>query len=286
MEPARLTSRASAALAGRAVALLVSALAASPASAQVREGCAAQGLAIGAGLLRSEWSEFDERGRQLLRERGTLRESTLSAAGGCGRWALRAQLGRASGSRSYGGVSTAGEPIATSSRLQIDTLRLEATCCLATGWQAGGRLGTRRMTRDIASAGSARGYPEQFRTTRVEVGVRWEPWPPVEHELILEAWAGAGPRGKVKVEFPHADPTTLDLGRTRSLALGAEIGSASLRARSRVGWQARLGWAGEETGAGPAKALTRNGLVIGGAAQPRIRSSDWHLGASLVIALR
>lgn len=270
----------------RGPAVLLLSLVAAPAQAQAPAGCAANGLAAGVALLRSDWDEFDALGRHLLRERGTLRESALGAAGKCGVWALRARLAQASGSRAYDGVSTVGEPISTTSRLRIDTFHIETTCCQATGWQAGARLGRRLTHRDIASAGPVLGYPERFKATLAEIGVRWQGPETVGHDLALQAWVGTGPRGRVSIDLPHVDPTTLDLGRSRSLAFGAEVGPAPQSTRSRFGWQARLGWAVLETAAGPASALTRNGLVVGGAAQPRTRASEWKLGVSMLFDLR
>ena len=285
MEPDHLIARAALRLIGRAILLLLSSLFAAPAQAQAPAGCAAHSLAIGAALLRSDWDEFDALGRRLLRERGTLRETALAAAGECGGWALRARLAMASGSRAYEGVSTVGAPISTTSRLRIDTFGVEVTCCLSTGWRAGARLGRRLTSRDIASAGPVLGYPERFKTTLAEIGVRWQGPEAAGHELGLQAWAGTGPRGRVSIDLPQADPTTLELGRPRSLAIGAEVGTAPQSMRS-FGWKAWLGWAMLETAAGPASALTRNGLVIGGAAQPRMRSSELQLGLSMLFDIR
>lgn len=245
--------------------------------------CGALELRALAGAERSQWEEFDAQGKSLVRERGTLEVAGLQALGRCGMVDWSAQWTRSQGQRGYDGLTTAQTPLQTQSQLQAQALTMAAWLPVNEGWAVGTQLGYRQIRRDIASVGHVLGYPERFDYLQAALGVRYQAALGEQVRLSASGWLGGGPGGHVKVDLPRADPVTLPLGSSRLLALNLELdGGAS----ARPGWSWRAGvlYRREQTGAGEAQALTRNGVTVGAALQPRFVQR--HLGATAGLAYR
>lgn len=234
------------------------------------QDCGAPALGAQTGALRSHWEEFDAQGRSLVRERGTLRRTALSLDLPCGPRTWSAQLGWSRGTRDYDGVSNTGLPLASSSRIATTDLALQGLQALDHGWSAGLRLNHRRQRRVIADSGAVLGYPERLTYWQAGLGLRHERALTPALTLSATAWAGGGPGGQLSVQLPRTDPARLKLGRSRFVELGLQIGSAPPPSPA-PGWSWQAGWhyLWERLDAGPAQALTRNGIPVGGAAQPR-----------------
>lgn len=245
--------------------------------------CETPALGTLAGIERSQWEEFDAQGKSLVRERGTLQVAGLQVSGRCGTVDWSAQGSRSQGQRDYDGVTTTHAPLHTESRLRTQALTVAAWLPVSGNWAVGSQLGYRQIRRDIASAGNALGYPERFDYLQAALGVRYRASLGEQIRLSASGWLGGGPGGRTKVDLPRADPVTLPLGSSRLLALGLDLdGGAS----ARPGWSWRAGvlYRREETGAGDAQAITRNGVIVGAALQPRFVQR--HIGTTAVLAYR
>jgi hypothetical protein len=252
---------------------------ASPASAF---DCSAPALGAHAGLVRSQWEESNAQGRLLVRERGTLRRAGVTVDGDCERWQWRLALTRSTGERAYDGVSNNNFPIQTTSGLAITDASAQLWTPAVASWSGGLRVNHRELNRDIASIGQVRGYPERFSYWQAAVGLK--------HELALtpdvivsgEGWLGGGAAGTLALSLPTADAAQLTLGSSKLAEIGLQIGSPVLAAgQAGWSWHARVDYQRQAIAAGPAKALMRNGIPVGGAAQPAIRQQALGIGAGV-----
>jgi hypothetical protein len=242
--------------------------------------CSAPAWGAHTGLVRSQWKETNGQGRLLVRERGTLRSAGLTVDGACARWQWRLALTRSTGERAYDGVSNTNFPIRTTSGLAITDAAAQLWTPALANWSGGLRLNQRRLNRDIAGIGQVQGYPERFSYWQAAVGVR--------HEIALtpgliisgEGWLGGGPAGTLALSLPTADPAQLKLGTSRLAEIGLQIGSPALAAgQAGWSWHARVDYQWQAISAGPAKALMRNGIPVGGAAQPATRQQALGMNA-------
>ncbi len=273
-----MTRLAWASLAGTGLAMAALAW---PSAAQAR--CQAPWGEAGVGRELSQWDEHDAQGRRLLRERGWLTATELSLGARCLGLDWQAGWGVASGGRDYSGQSVNGAPLFTTSQVRQHSLKLQALMPLPSGWSLGVRTRYQAIDRHIQDAGPILGYPERFELWQAALGGRFEPALAGPWCLAIQGWVGAGPGGRVQLKLPNADAARLPLGPS----LGAELAARviwSASAPSGPGWHAQLGLTGsvERIQAGAARALTRNGLVVGGAAQPRVEPSTWQIQAGLV----
>lgn len=247
--------------------------------------CPAPTLGALAGTERSQWQEFNAKGKSLLREQGTLKTAGLQLAGQCRAldWSAHWTLSR--GDRDYDGMTSTGMPFQTHSRLQAQQLALQAWLPVHSQWALGTQLNYRHIQRDIAGQGSVLGYPERFGYWQAALGARYQAGLSEQVQLAVTGWAGGGPGGRVRVNLPRNDPVTLPLGASRLLALGVELGSpAAALAQPGWSWQLGLAYRYERISAGSPRTLVRNGLPVGSALQPRIVQR--HLGGSAGVTYR
>lgn len=230
--------------------------------------------ALDAGVWHSRWEEFNAQGRKLLREEGTLQTQGLSLGSDCGAMHWTGRISQVKGWRGYDGVSSTAMPLQTSSKIEQQQAKLVVLREISQTWSLGASLGYRRIQRDIAGVGLVEGYPERFDDWQAAAGLRYAlaDWHGLQ--VVAEAWLGAGPKGSMLLRLPHADPATLRLGPSRMVQLGLQIGGKlSGGLTDRWGWQLRLDQVAERFAAGAGQAIFRNGLLIGGAAQPETHQS-------------
>lgn len=237
--------------------------------------CGAPRLGALAGAERSQWEEFDAQGRSLVREQGTLKVVGLQMAGQCRTldWSVHWTLSR--GERDYDGLTSTQAPFQTHSRLQAQHLAVHAWLPMNAGWSMGSQLGYRHTERDIAGKGNVLGYPERFGYWQAALGARYQAGLGERVRLTASTWLGGGPGGHVKLDLPSADPVSLKLGSNRLLALALELEGGEAATQPGWSWQAGMSFRREQTSAGTAKALLRNGIPVGAALQPRFVQRHW-----------
>lgn len=241
-------------------------------------------LGASAAVERSRWQEFDAQGGALVHEQGNLHGGGLLLGWRCAGVDWQAEWVQVGGSRAYRGVSSTGAPIRTASEVQRQTASLTGWLPLSERWSAGARLGARRLDREIAGVGAVQGYPEYFEEWQGAVGARFALLPGSASILTAQTWLGAGPGGRMTLRLPRADPTTLKLGNSRLVELGLTWQGDLAAAAVAPGWQwwLRLLYRQERFDAGPATAVLRNGVIVGGAAQPETHQSTSGLQAGLL----
>ena len=245
--------------------------------------CDSPVLAALAGMERSQWEEFDAQGKSLVRERGTLVLAGLHASGRCSDVDWSAQWMRSQGERAYDGMTTTQQPLQTKSQLRAQAITIAAWLPLGESWAVGSQLGYRQLDRNIASIGSVMGYPERFDYLQAALGARYQVALTEGVRFTASGWLGGGPGGRVKVDLPRADAVMLALGSSRLLALRLQLDGGKTVAPG-WSWQTGVAYRREQTGAGISEALTRNGVTVGAAFQPRFVQR--HLETTAVLAYR
>jgi hypothetical protein len=229
--------------------------------------CTDSGITLQVAYLsdRSDWYEFDVSGRQLVHESGTLTGSELAAAYQCDRWQLAAQITTPSGLRLYDGQTNTGSPVVSHSDIQQQLGQFQASFSLTPQWQIGSRWTYQSMARDIASAGGASGYPERFEWNLLSVGAQWQA-DVGPGQLTVAAWLGQQVQSSMHITLPGRDPTVLPLGPIRQVDW-----TAGWRMPLSQAWhvQADVGYRRTEIGEGAETIITRNGVPVGVAHQPR-----------------
>jgi hypothetical protein len=169
-------------------------------------------------------------------------------------------------------VSNTNFPIQTTSALAITDASAQLWSPALADWTGGLRLNHRILNRDIASIGQVRGYPERFSYWQAALGLKRTL--ALNPGLIIsgEGWLGGGPAGTLALNLPTADATQLTLGSSKLAEIALQLGSPALTpGQAGWSWQARVDYQWQTIAAGPAKALVRNGIPVGGAAQPAVR---------------
>jgi hypothetical protein len=258
--------------AGKRRGVAVAALLCSAWSAGAGAACSSPWLAASAGLEHSRWDESGAQGRALLHEAGTLRTLGLGVGGQCwdAPWQASVQQGR--GTRQYRGVTVSNAPVDTESAITQYRLEFSALQPLGPALAAGARLGYHRIHRQIASAGVAQGYPERYTYWQAAAGAQLALHQGDAWQLVAQAWLGGGPPGRLQLQLPHADTALLRLGSSRLQQIGLTLlDRAPADTQARWHWVALLDFRRERFGAGPAQVVKRQGVPIGGAAQPATR---------------
>lgn len=236
--------------------------------------CSVPSWGVHTGVARSHWEEINAQGKSLVRERGALTRTGITAGGSCERWQWRLALARSEGRRTYDGVSTTNVPIQTYSNLAITDASVQGWAPITERWSGGLRLNHRTLHRNIASTGRVLGYPERFSYWQTAAGLRHEL--PLRPSVVIsaEGWLGGGPGGSLSLKLPNADPAQLKLGNSRVVEVGLQVGSPALASDRRGwSWQVRMDYQRQGIAAGRATALTRNGVPVGGASQPETLQS-------------
>jgi hypothetical protein len=218
----------------------------------------------------STWQEFDALGKKLLHESGTLQGRELTAGLKCENWWLQADLSQLDGTRLYEGQTTSGFAITTQSALRQSRGQLQTSFAISEAWQLGARIAAQTTWRDIASAGGASGYPEQFDWTLLSLGTQWKTTLG-PGQLTLAAWAGSQIKSRMLLTLPGRDKATLQLGTIRELEL-----AAGWRLPLNTAWslQADARYRHLNVNQGLARVITRNGVPVAVANQPKTSNTD------------
>ncbi len=230
-------------------------------------------------LQRDGWQEQDAQGRTLLRERGPLHGLRLGWGGRVQGADVEAQGQFLGGERHYLGLGSQGATLMTRSEVRDVNLRLGVQWPLANAWYAAVAVAPRQVQRTLRSTATAQGYRETWRWTLAEAGLRWQP--DRRSGWALEAAAGWGLSPSVRFTLPGMDPLTLHPGQGRS-ARAVALYRGALGGGGHPGWRWMAGLEATRLSfpASAAEPLTSNGLLRGGAAQPKttLQSFQWRLG--------
>ncbi len=254
-------------------------LAALLASCAAATACSLDGFELEAGVAASRWSEHGDDGRRLVRESGTLPAAALAARSRCAGLQWRLRLGGAAGARSYSGMSTNGAPVVTRSSIAERGVELRGLWPLvdetAHGSAAvGASLGWRATSRRLHDAGPVRGYDERFEDFPVALDLQWRTTAPLLLQFELQLGTALG--GRMRLALPGTDPARLDLARPWFLRTRASVGGKVAGGQWQFGVQGRA----EAMGAGPSRAVYRNGVPVAAASQPRTAQQAATLFAS------
>jgi hypothetical protein len=234
--------------------------------------CGIGGVEVEVDASASRWRERGDDGSLLLRESGTLRGSAAALQAGCLGLQWRLRLHGASGERAYRGRSTTGAPLATRSSIERRGLELQALWPLAGGASSsalavGGSIGWRALDRRLHDVGIVRGYDERFQDLPLT--------------LDVEGQLGTTLQGRMRLALPNADAAMLRLARPWLARARIGLGGTLAGARWHIGLQLHA----EAMGAGPSRALYRNGVPVAAALQPRTAQQSAALFANWAWAL-
>lgn len=220
------------------------------------------------GTLSSQWVELDESDQSLLLERGNLSTIGLSVSTRCKSTNWTFDFQEAHGQRHYRGLSNKGQTLETNSQIRQKNWGIEADVPIADHWLWGARLQNYRIDRELQSTSQANGYPETFRYWVAETGIQLHQ--PLAEQLTwtTDAWIGHIPVGRLRVDLPNADPTSLHLGQGHTTEWG--MGLTYSPAEATTGWHWSIGWHVRTTtiSAGASAPLFRGQRLVGTARQP------------------
>lgn len=226
--------------------------------------CLVPVLAAQTGIERNVWQEFSSNGKRLVREQGDLPFAALGTQVSCD-WGTLAVRGAATqGVREYSGVSNTGGALTTQSTLRNSELMLSYSYAINPQLEPFLSAGISRSKRDIQSAGSVLGYPEEFRMYPVQIGLKWRPIL-FDNRLLLLAHAGGALQPQVNVWLPGRDLLTLNLGRTLSTGVSADLELGTM-AQGKFFFVTQ--WSSMRIAEGSAGIITRDGVPTGVAHQP------------------
>ncbi len=182
----------------------------------------------------------------------------------------KADLSQLDGTRLYEGQTTSGYAITSQSALRHYRGQLQTGFDISEAWQVGARIVAQTTWRDIASAGGASGYPEQFDWTLLSLGAQWKTSLGLG-QLTLAAWAGSQIRSQMRLTLPGRDQATLQLGTIKEVEL-----AAGWRLPLNAAWslQADARYRQLNFNQGLASIITKNGVPVGVASQPRTSIID------------
>jgi len=260
--------------------------AAAGASAAISRASGSIQLALYGDLQQSIWTESGLLGgSRSLRERGRLPTAGLELRWLEGKWVWSVLAEGVRGERRYEGYTNTGQRLSLDSGVRAGRFQASIEWELLAGWRLGARAQAERVHRVLGSTATVQGYPERFDDLVVSAGLMRSWAGPMGDGWQVEGWIGAGPPGRMWVQLPGADPARLRLGTSRAASTGVQWTSEPFGTRGGDGgWQLRfrLAHGGKITEAGPAHPITRNGLLVGGAAQPRTKQEETRLGVALV----
>lgn len=254
-------------------------------AAPVRADCRWQGADASIASVSSRWKEFDAAGRTLVRERGTLTRTEASASWQCATATLQGALSHAVGTRSYEGETNRQAPLSTATHARADEFAFVAWVPVAAQWDLGGQFRYQDGLRDIASTPTVLGYPERFAYWQAAAGARFHAELPPGLSLVLSGWAGGGPGGRLQARLPQADKLTLPLGPSQLAQIRLELSPSPVEPRAWA-WQIHAAVTRDLLRAGSVREVTRNGLLVGGASQPRTLQQQASLGVALTYRLQ
>ncbi len=215
-----------------------------------------------------------------MREQGVLTGAAAAASWQCGNTTLLGTLTHVEGTRAYDGQTNRQTPLSTTTRARTDEFMFTGWIPVAPRWELGGQLRYQDTLRDIASTPMALGYPERFAYWQGALGARFQAEVPLALSVRLSGWAGAGPRGRLNVRLPQSDPLTLPLGSSMLAQVRIELAPSQGEATAWQ-WQVHATYTRDLLRAGPVRGVTRNGIVLGGASQPRTLQQQAGVGVTL-----
>lgn len=244
------------------------------------EDCKLTAVSFSSGLVDSQWQEFSTKGQFLLEEKGTLKAERLNLNAFCLGAEWHVDWSQAYGQRHYVGLTNKQQAATTTTDIQKQSVKVVLMIPLSTFWSAGMGLERRDTYRNIRSTDKASGYPEQFRQLTGLAGLRYKIPVGENANLTASMWVGESFGGKVWLDLPNADPTTLTLGKG-NLQEAILTWSRKTSKQSSWFWAYTIHWRSTEKDAGPSTALKRNNRLIGSATQPRTVTQSIGLNAKI-----
>jgi len=263
---------------GRCKAILAAMLA-MVTSVAVTAACDDRSLAAQAAYLSnsSEWFEFNAAGRELVHETGTLQGMELAMDLRCADWQWQGAVALFDGVRRYDGETSMGVPVISQSAIRQLHGHVQTTLPVSDAWRLGARLSGQTLWRDIASAGGATGYSERYEWMLASLGAQWRSGLG-PGQIMLALWTGTALQSGMLLSHPSFAQTRLPLGSITQYEL-----SAGWRTRWRAAWSLQLEAAYRQTdmAQGAQAILTRSGVPVGVAHQPRTSMVDMPLGVRI-----
>lgn len=208
-------------------------------------------------------TEYDNTGRQLVRESGWLPGLLMGGAYQSGRhtWLAEAEISK--GDIDYNGQSQAGVAAHSRTAMQLSVLRLGGRYAFGANYSALVAMEWDRSRRDILGIAGAAGLQEKYSTRRLIAGAR-KTWHPAQGTVAVNAAVVLSQPERLQVGFSGLlDPASLDTKRSHGVRIDAGVRPASapwLELRSRFDWNT--------VPRSDDVAVTREGQFVGTIAQP------------------
>lgn len=180
--------------------------------------------AIGASARQVTNTEYDQAGRQLVREAGWLPGAVLNTTYTTGRQAWFAEAEISNGDVDYRGQTQAGTAAQTRTSMGLTVLRLGGAYTFGAAYSAVAALEWEKARRDINGIAGSAGLQETSRTRRLVAGARKTWHPAAAGAVAVDAAVVLSEPERLEVGFSGLlDPASLNTKRSQGIRIGASI---------------------------------------------------------------
>lgn len=239
-------------------------------------------VALSTGIWGSKWQENLSGSSRHVYERAHLPIATTQLLRETAQGLVSIQLMSSSGKRNYDGWTSTGQPITSTSDVDLLGVQAGYQWKLSPEFSLGFRAEHELFSRQLNGVANVQGYLEDYAGLSLLLGgtktIRFSGG----HMLNLDAWYGGGKKHKLKLTVDPFDPSTVALGGTKKMDVAATWKSPLDRHHpSKWSLVGQIGFSKSETGQSELGFLKSQGGAAGTFIQPMTESSGWRITLGL-----
>lgn len=235
-------------------------------------------VALTTGLWGSKWQENLSGSSRHVYERANLPIAAIELIRNTEKNLVKVNFKSSSGMRNYEGWASTGQPITSTSDVEMLGVQAEYQWKLSPDLSWGLRAEHELFSRQLNGVSSIKGYFEDYSGFSLLVGGTKTFRFSGGNTLNLAAWYGGGEGHKMKLSLDPYEPSTVKLGSTRKMDVTATWKSP-LAGNDQSKWDfiGQLAVTASETGQSEVGFLKNKGGSAGTFIQPSTESSGWRV---------
>lgn len=239
-------------------------------------------VALTTGILGSKWQENLSGSSRHVYERAKLPISAVELIRDTDKNLVKFQLKASSGKRGYEGWTSTGQPITSTSDVDIFDIQVEYQWKISPDLSWGFHVEHENFSRQLNGVSNVKGYIENYMGFSLLVGASKIIHFSDGNSLNLSVWYGGGEGHRMKLTLVPYDPSTVKLGSTRKMDVSATWKSPLIRNdQSKWDFIGQLAVTRTDTGQSEVGALRYQGRTAGTFIQPNTESSSWRVSVGL-----